>query len=107
MLDNGCQIRMHLDDTVDRNSIKLEVDPVEENVKVLFARHSQEHANGSIAWGDDQPTTTTNYELQVNQTFKLSANKFDLNGITKTIQGQDLLLYIPFAKGFHPSSLNM
>lgn len=106
VLDGGCQVRIHLDDNVDRNSIQLQVDPIAETLKVVFTRHSEDGTK-DIYTDDDQPTTTTNYDMQVSQTFELSAKKFDINGISKNIQERDLLLFIPFAKGFHPSSLNM
>ncbi|KAL5107838.1 hypothetical protein TcWFU_006147 [Taenia crassiceps] len=99
--DGKWQIRIRLDDKVDRNSIELEANPSAETVKLVFARHLPNNANG-VTIGDGQPKTATTTTV-----FALPATKFDITGISKTIQGQDLLLSIPFSKGFHLSDLNM
>ncbi|CDS39441.1 expressed conserved protein [Echinococcus multilocularis] len=92
VVDGKWQIRIRLDDKVDRNSIELEANPSEETVKLVFARHSQNDANG-VTVDDDQPKTATTTTV-----FALPATKFDITGITKRIQGQDLLLSIPMHK---------
>ncbi|VDD76622.1 unnamed protein product [Mesocestoides corti] len=97
LTDDGCQIKIRLDEKVDHGSVQLDVDPREETVKVVFARHSKEDSENGLNEDDQEPTTTTNYDMQVNQTFKLSAKKFDTSKITKKIQGQDLLIFIPFS----------
>lgn len=107
MLNDGCQIRIRLDKNVDRDSVQLQVDPIGETVKVVFARHSEENANGVSSGNEIPTTTTTNYDMEVSQTFELSSRKFDIRGISKRIQDRDLLLFIPFAKGFHPNGLKM
>lgn len=104
VLNDGCQIRIRLDKNVDRDSVQLQVDPIEETVKVVFARHSEENANGVLS-ENEVPTTTTNYDMEVSQTFELSSRKFDIRGISKRIEENNLLLFIPFAKGFHPNVL--
>lgn len=101
MADGKWQIRIRLDDKVDRNSIEMEADPSAETVKLVFARHLANNANG-LTTDDDQPKTATTTTV-----FDLPANKFDITGISKRIQGQDLLLSIPFSKGFSLSDLNM
>ncbi|KAM3172024.1 hypothetical protein ACTXT7_015395 [Hymenolepis weldensis] len=105
VLNDGCQIRIRLDKNVDRDSVQLQVDPIEETVKVVFARHSEENINGVSSGNEISTTTTTNYDMEVSQIFELSSRKFDIRGISKRIQDRDLLLFIPFAKGFHPNVL--
>lgn len=104
VLNDGCQIRIRLDKNVDRDSVQLQVDPMEETVKVVFARHSEENTNGVLS-ENEVPTTTTNYDMEVSQTFELSSRKFDIRGISKRIEENNLLLFIPFARGFHPNVL--
>ncbi|VDK40564.1 unnamed protein product [Taenia asiatica] len=99
--DGKWQIRIRLDDKVDRNSIQVETNPSAETVKLVFARHLPNNANG-LAINDDQPKTATTTTV-----FALPANKFDITDISQRIQGQDLLLSIPFAKDFRFSDLNM
>nr|CDS32212.1 expressed conserved protein [Hymenolepis microstoma] len=104
VLNDGCQIRIRLDKNVDRGSVQLQVDPIEETVKVVFARHSEENVNGVLP-ENEVPTTTTNFDTEVTQTFELSSRKFDIRGISKMIEENNLLIFIPFAKGFHPNVL--
>lgn len=106
VLDNGCQIRIRLDRNVDRDSVKLQVDPADEKVIVVFSRHSEENTNGVYDPNSaGRKSSTTNYDMKVSQTFELSSMKFNINNTTKRIQDRDLLIYIPFAPGFHPNGL--
>lgn len=102
IFNEGCEIRIRLDENVDTNSVKLEVNTEEEIIKVIFSRHMEGSETGSgktsevSEEGGGVTTTTTAYDMLINQTFKLSSNKFDISKITKRIQGRDLYLFIPF-----------
>ncbi|KAL7058988.1 hypothetical protein AAHC03_013482 [Spirometra sp. Aus1] len=87
VLDNGCQIKIKIDKNVDRESIKFINDTRSEKYKVLFDRHVEE---GETSNGH------TDYDMQVNQLFRFSRDRYDLENITGTIQDDCIILFAPF-----------
>ncbi|VDN41087.1 unnamed protein product [Dibothriocephalus latus] len=89
VLDNGCEIKIRIDKNVDRDSIQFINDTRAEKYKVLFDRHVKE---GEMSNGH------TDYDMQVNQLFRFSRDRYDLDNITGRVKGDYIVLFAPFLR---------
>lgn len=101
MLNNGVEIRIRLDENADPNSVQITTDPTNNSqLNLTYNRHIQKNDNSAsrdsqtaVEFGDDE---TRHIDMNINQVFRMSPSKFNLQAITHRMDRNDIVIFAPF-----------